>query len=454
MPAARYRLIVAIVSAIIAAGLWVLCLSLMPAAGKLIYAVLVCSESVPDREICQSLEDQGFSGLVSESGQWVLLDSFSGIEQIPLDEYHGRILSFDPRNDGYAEKLRSLFVQDGKRFVYIRLGSDAPSQIEKKIISALGDTPHSLVYARRDNAGTGFSPLLLFALFCGSAGVLLAIRPLRSALRQAGLASCLPALSPLALGGAIGFALISLLTGFAILASRLILPRPRFMFQPVPRPKTESWFFLPIILGCCGMLVFFSGISLVFFLLVFALFCGVFIFSVRDAYRNSRDLANSDSGSLFFSYKSRQRFNPVPILSIRPSRAGFFWTMLPCAAIALALAFTGTASISVPADFDSIPSPDAVTEADYYAHYVFQSTFSQRSLYNASSLYEIRSLFDAAPSDEKNPGEKESFGMSDYQFASDGLPVQGDIVVIEPLLSNAPPFPLADFLQHLKAIRD
>jgi hypothetical protein len=151
------------VSVFISAGLGVLAV-LMPTAGtRGLYATLVCGKAVPDREIRERLEAQRFTGLVSESGQWVLLDCFGSTEQIPLDQYQARILPFDPRNDGYAEKLRSLFVKDDKRFIYIPLGSLNPAQgekIEERLASALGDIPYSFEYARRIAAAD--RPVLLF----------------------------------------------------------------------------------------------------------------------------------------------------------------------------------------------------------------------------------------------------------------------------------------------------
>jgi hypothetical protein len=82
------RFLSVLVSILVSAVFCIIGASLSPAravGGD--YAALIFSESVPDREIRERLENNGLSGLISESGQWVLLDSFGSMEQIPLDEY-------------------------------------------------------------------------------------------------------------------------------------------------------------------------------------------------------------------------------------------------------------------------------------------------------------------------------------------------------------------------------
>ncbi|MDR2479981.1 MAG: hypothetical protein LBD48_11810, partial [Treponema sp.] len=97
-----------------------------PSAGRGGYAVLVTDAAIPDKTLRELLVpcEKGFGGPpVSESVQWVLLDEFGGLAKIFLDEYESRVAPFDPRNDGYAQKLRSFFVREGKRYVFIPLRS-------------------------------------------------------------------------------------------------------------------------------------------------------------------------------------------------------------------------------------------------------------------------------------------------------------------------------------------
>jgi len=406
--------------------LWTLGITLVPAEKRGAYAALVCGTDVPDREIRERLEAQGLTGLVSESGQWVLLDSFGSIERISLDDYHARILPFDPRNDGYAEKLRSLFVRDDQRFIYIPLGSPVArtAGIEKKLAAALEDIPYSF-YAPVAGRPSG----LFLALFCLATIAFFIVRPLRSALRPhaACLIPLLPVIAPLALGGSTGFALASLLTGCAVL-----LAGPCLEWFTLPRRygamPAVCWLLPPLLIICYALLAAFSGLHPVFTLLVFAFFCGVMAFMLRALYHAA--IAHDDSiiRSIFFQRRNREhrRFSPVPILRRRSFTFAFSWAMLPFAAVALVLVCVNFAiSPSQPSVFPPLPSADAVTEADYYTHYRFQSTFSYRTLHT--------SLED---------------GMTQYELAPDGLLGQtGDFSTQD--TSVPPPFPLGDLLQYL-----
>ena len=90
------------------------------------YAVLTVDASYPDRRIGNMLPPDLAEGYISESTQWVFLDDFGTLKRISLDEYPDRLEDFDPRNDGYGEKLRSFFVRDGKRLFFIPLAFDNP----------------------------------------------------------------------------------------------------------------------------------------------------------------------------------------------------------------------------------------------------------------------------------------------------------------------------------------
>ena len=412
-----------LVSIVVSTGLWMWGTALMPV--KAAYAALVCSEAVPDREIRERLEKNGFTGVVSESGQRVLLDRFGSIEYVALDEYDTRVLPFDPRNDGYAEKLRSLFVRDNRRFIYIPLGSPAAVRatvIEKRLAAAMGDIPYSLY------AAAGYPAGLLLALFCLAVVSLCVIYPLRLAVRShaAWLIPLLPALAPLALGGAVGFALASFLAGCAILLTgpcleRFTLPRRR------GAPPAVCWLLPPLFLIFYITLAFFSGLSPVITLPAFGLFFGLLIFSLRAAYRVDayesgilRDMPQSRAG--------RRRFVPVPILSRRSDTFAFSWAMLPFAIAALVLACAG---IAMPATGRAVapllPPSGSVTEADYYAHCRFQSMFSFTSLHETL----------------------EHDGMAVYELAPDGLPAQSSSMETGLSPAGIPPFPLADLVRYL-----
>jgi len=358
------------------------------------YATLACGEDYSDREIRDRL-DSRLTGLVSESDQWFLLDCFGGIEKIPLVEYSRRLLPFDPRNDGYAEKLRSLFVRDGKRFVYIPLGVNRPENLEMEIARALAGVPYSLDYAQPPPKRDIFLPL---TAFCLTAGAFFAIPALRRRL-NAGLLPCLLALSPLAFGAAPGFALASLLAGFAALLAE---PDAKAPFSPgrqnaplmrdLPRPFTARWFLAAALIACYGFFSFFSGLPALFVLLVLAAFCCLLLVSIIQGGAIHGGAVNGGKTSMTFNvnrwYPKRRRFNPVEIISRKAVSYSFFPVMLPFAAMALALAIAGLARPQPPSSpavnasplFAPPPPVGVVTEADFQEHYLFQSAFSLRAL--------------------------------------------------------------------------
>jgi len=387
------RLLPVLLSALLALGIWIYgVLSLRtdvrtPGGG---YAALVCGDSYSDHEIRGRLDGGGLSGLVSESDQWVLLDCFGGVEKIPLVEYPQRLLPFDPRNDGYAEKLRSLFVRDGKRFVYIPLGINSPERMETEIAQALNGISYSLEYAKPPPKRDFLLPLIAFSL---TACAFFVIPALRRRL-NAGLLSCLLALSPLALGLAPGFSLVSLLAGFAALLAEPGRKAPfstgRQSGYDLPGPFTAKWLLAAALIACYGFFSFFSGLPVLFTFFVLAAFCCLLLAAIRSG-------GGAINGGVIYGGKitvkkmpaRSRRFMPVEIISRRGAENySFFPVMLPSAVMALALAFAGFArpqppslpvmNISTPQSM--APPAGVVTEADFQEHYLFQTSFSSRAL--------------------------------------------------------------------------
>jgi hypothetical protein len=85
------------------------------------YAVLSLDEGVPDRAAAGALERGLGRPVISESSQWVFLNNFGSLERVSLEDYGDRLEVFDPRRDGYAQKLRDSFVRDGRRRFFIPL---------------------------------------------------------------------------------------------------------------------------------------------------------------------------------------------------------------------------------------------------------------------------------------------------------------------------------------------
>jgi hypothetical protein len=129
------------------------------------YAILSVDEAHDDRLIYDLLIGQGITGIISESTQYIVIDDFGTPKIIPLDSFHNEIEPFDPRDDGYASKLRSFFVNNGSRFFFIPLEENHVSaNLEKKITLALEDTPFSLTLP-----GQGKSYLNIFHFLLAAA---------------------------------------------------------------------------------------------------------------------------------------------------------------------------------------------------------------------------------------------------------------------------------------------
>ena len=462
------RLAIILVSLLGSAGLLFWGIRQTPVEHRGNYIVLIVNEDVPDREAVDRLESQGFTGIISESRQWVFLDRFGGIEQIPLDEFSMRLLPIDPRNDGYAEKLRSLFVHDGKRFIFIPVGS-LDFAYHRRFAQAMEDIPFSVEYASASAAAnaaanasanaaastvasasalaavttlpvrsTGF----VLLVFCCASGIFLVFRRLRSALHcSAILLPCLPALVPLSLGGAAGFALMAVLCGLVV-----VLVGPRLDQLALFHQRDVSrWILSPVILACYGVILVFSGLSILFGLAVLLLFGSVCAFSWwstsgKKGIRGTNNLTIGHNPLFNRRLTGHHRFSPVTIISRKTFSFNFTWAMIPYTIAALAVAAAGFAVPDTSsgdyqdnsAGFSFLPSGIMVSKEDYLRHFMFQVTFSQRSLHDIGSPHDL------------------PLRINTYRFAPDGLP--------EPFLYDeftwetlpAPPlFPLNSLLLEL-----
>ncbi|MDR0315331.1 MAG: hypothetical protein LBH97_00350 [Treponema sp.] len=422
------------------AGLLALGTMLIPSWQYGGYAVLICNEAVPDRDLRERLAFRGLGeSLISESSQWVLLDAFGGLEQVPLDIYPSRILPFDPRNDGYAERLRSFFVRDGKRLVFIPRGAVSPGSLEKRIAAAIEGIPHTV-----EHLGLG-KPLGLFFVFFGLAlCILLPLRLLKSRPlpRMGQFLPCLPILAALVLDGAWGFVLAAILAGFFALLREPVLEwlamlrysrrrgqqtpspetadiRQRF-FSDVYEPFKSRWLFSLLLLLCYPLICVFSKISPLMAAAIIIMFAGIMIFSLQ----------------VFSQPRIRDyiRFSPVPLLK-PPFGFSFLWVMFPFGLAAILAAiiplfWTGSPSLGAAAVAGEI----IITENEYQTHAAFQSSFSRRSL------------------DQKDriPGQA---GYAAYILDDDGLVSPAPFSPMETtvLSTDIPPFPLKHLMHFLAA---
>jgi len=347
------------------------------------YAVLSVDASNEDRQIRSLLVTSGYNvgEPICESSQWVMLDRFDSIQRIPLDEYFSRVFPFDPRYDGYAEKLRAVFVREGKRYFYMPLmaGNWNPGKLDKSFSLLLGEIPFSVDYY-----GIGRPFALFFIIYAAASVILLALCYVNRKNHRSivNIVPMVPVLSSLGFFGAAGIGCAALLFGLFILLKEplhdLINPaeknakgfekRMQQLYKEIILPYRYYWLFLPVFIIAFGILILFSPLTLLFLLLVFAVSFSVFFFSLKI---------------VIFSGVEHKRFNPVTIIRRRFPHFVFPVYILPFVIGAfLAVFFTPFMSGTIDSDkkFDNL-----VGEDDYLRHISFQASFSRNQL-NADYL--------------------------------------------------------------------
>jgi hypothetical protein len=385
-------------------------------------------QALPDRETAEALSPLG-EGIISESAQWVFLDNFGSLELVNLEELPGRLESFDPRRDPYAEKLHDFFVRDGMRYFFIPLNKSlspwAMRSFEKEIAACLPGIPFRVSY-------TGASrPLLLYALVFAAAALM--------GLFFSGSPLCfvflLPLLPALALEGPAGLSACAFLSGSAVLLLeplREIFVSRRyqnhFSVLEIIKDNRFHWLFsLLFLIPALGIiLVYLSPLVI----LVVPLFYFLWIQALRlESCRGMK--------------ASHVRFIPVSILPF-PGRESFARVSLqdsgmlrrrlafPRAglpfALAAILAFLFLLLGIRPGESGSLLSEGVLNEDDYKAHVLFQSSFSYRSLW-----------------------ETEEFSpMNHYTLGEDGL-IAG-MIEENTAVPVIPPFPLKDLFEGLSGI--
>ena len=378
------------------------------------YAVLTFDASIDDGVLRGLLSDMdGFAGTpVSESSQWVIIDNFDSLETVPLDKYFSRLTSFDPRNDGYAGKLRDVFVRDGKRFVYIPLEQVrwTPLLLDKKFNALLADIPFSGEYY-----GTGKPLKLFFAAYAAASLCLLVICYVKKITRHGIVktAALIPLFSCLAFFGAAGIACAALFFALFILLKdplnelsmlfwRSFNGNPqklKLIYREIIKPYKTHWLFLPVFAAAFGIIVIFSQLRLLFLLAVFTAACAVFFLS-------SKVLSLSGGG--------HRRFTPVLIMNRRYVDSAFSFCMLPFTAAAFFVMFISpyiSGAYASGGKFETI-----IEESDYYAHLAFQSGFSTRRLGNFNDYGYMSYIFDedGLPSPDGSPEGEQAFNMNEF----------------------------------------
>ena len=384
------------------------------------YAALVTPADVSDTEVRDLMSGVNpalkhlAESMISESSQWVLLDDFSGLVQLPLHEYRERVLPLDPRNDGYAARLHEFFVRNENRIQFIPLHSVTPAYLQKQLTGLLEHIPYTL-----EIMGIA-RPLGLFFIIFSCAAVSLAFvrfLPFRPRLVVVEFFFCIPVLCALVFYGSVGFILIGLLAGIASLlrspleelsialrgraahygdggaahygnrgASRL--SDPSFLKQcrrDVYSPYMANWLISLLLIATYCTLSVISDASALFSIGILLLFVTAYGYAVFTWSRRG---------------EQQRHIRFVPVLMIKPALNPLLMlVMLP---FMLAAVAAGVSASAVPpggaADAHNFISlqGNLVSEEEYLAHAAYQLSFSYRSLSAASMTEESFPSFSLA----------------------------------------------------------
>ncbi|MDR2096510.1 MAG: hypothetical protein LBP76_13490 [Treponema sp.] len=393
--------------------------------------------------------------VISESNQWVFFDDFGNIKRIPLDQYGEGLEPFDPRNDGYADKLRSFFVHDGLRRFFFPFTPDfsgfAFKNLKKALASSLKDIPFSLVFLGKQE--TVFWYLLIFA---GSLFLTLALsgHPLLYA-------ALIPALLPFALMRGRGFAPCACLLTFSALLHEPLgefftgmrynkdLSRPGVAADRLGVFKTY-WILALVFLVLYWFLIIWNSIGIAAGGAVFFCFTLIFLNCLK-----TRSLRGKSRGHV--------RFTPVFILSRHPLKPDIFLRFLLPSMLGLGflLWFPPLRDLINPIDGEAETEAGTLLERlypdDYRAHALYQRFFSYLPLGTDVEIF-------------KGNGVSSSYLR--YYTGSDGLisgayrddtetwgtaALWGNFGGIEGQNTAFPPFPLAplmDFFTEFKHTTD
>jgi hypothetical protein len=407
--------------------------------------ILTVDESMNDRLIREKLENAGMGSFISESSQNVPMDDFGILKMVRLDSFRNEIEEFDPRDNGYAEKLRSFFVHNGKRFFFSfpqGIERDRTGDLKKKAESALEGTSFALTVT------VPRKPFYLYfvLLALGCVFTLYLSRAKRLYLYQ------FPLLAAMGWGGS------SALILAAVFSSVWELLRQPFgeLFSSGRYERRSAYNYAGS--GFWGgmerLKPFRLNIFIFFFFLLFLV-----SFSLAGVLPS---IPAAGSTALFFflcffsffSERERERknqhvlFGPVLLFPVKfgskPRTFSLFPFILPFASLSLlSLFFPHSSAFSA----EAFVEPEYfVSSEDYYRHVSFQRSFSYRSLNQLE------------PSDEGNKPLMEKADLR-YYLGEDGLietvltdaGIAGEAPV-PPFgvpLDESPAFPLEELMEFL-----
>jgi hypothetical protein len=411
------------------------------------YAALILDESADEADALSRLEARGIKNIRAASRETAYLNDFQAIIAVPLDGYFERLESYDPRNDGYAEKARSIFISQGKRRLFIPLSEfgafgGAPRDTLAGALRGLDWSVAFQSYRR--------SPLPSLIVFALSSLMLFFLAKKIGSLTQD---RFLPVYM---LGFLPSFALFTRADGAALAAAAALLALFQLLRAPLQRfltglrfesgapvePESLSFLFkgkrFSLFLAelapeaksvaALGVLYFLicAAARLPVFAAVFALFTFCLAFTACAA-------AESLRGRL----KNHARFIFVPIRSSYYGAKKFPTLPLPFLAAALGVLalealFPARAVESAPLNFVGKDALSLRAE-DFERHLAFQRAFSYRKLGSAGDDAEAYFRYSLGANSLIAPGEARDDEALDFPDSADGIEAEW---TLSPLLAS------------------
>ena len=375
------------------------------------FAVLSLDESQNDREIQELLYSKGMKGFFSESTQVVPVDDFGSLKMVPLDSFRNEIEKFDPRDDGYAQKLSSFFVRDGKRFFFLPLDTVKGNKtvvLKTQLKNILGDIPYTLTFLERK--GSFFWYFIVFAV--------LAVFTLYLSRSKRLFIYVFPVLLALGSGGISAFVLAAILSGiWELLREPLGELSVGFRYNRMDFDYAGA--------GMGGLTERLKPFRLNIFL---SLLFVVFYIFASFVWAFSPILTAAGFAGFFFCYflsikaeSSRARksrhilFIPVPLLPIKVRTFSLFPLLVPFASGALLTLFIPLvfpAKALNPSEYPFIDPQYIVSTEEYNEHMAFQQSFSYKPLNQIQNSGNYRKPLSPTLTEE---------GYLEYYLGNDGL---------------------------------
>ncbi len=327
------------------------------------YIAIAAPISDSDAEIHAALESRGFKSPLTGADANVVINDFGQYEAIPLAQFQDKVDGLDPRDDGYASKLASLFVNGSRRYAYVE-NRNVPLFPTLALAPLEGYSPVVSGASMRDRS-------LCAMAFC--IGLLLFFRIAQRAKPQKRLWGLFPFFALATMGpgttAAVGLTLAGLESLGISLRERYSLRNRRAI------PVTE------LSLVCAGIsFVVWAGASPL--LLVLGLLSWIAAFAFEDSRSKNIRLGH-------------RRFIPVSIMDRSPLRSASdtLWAAAPFAlSSALIALFFAFAPTSFPVGSDSLPLPlssasatalgavPLISSLDYDVHASRQAAFFSNPL--------------------------------------------------------------------------